>query len=93
MTDRAEQNGIVFSEIFHTAVGQGLARAFIAFAAKVVLCQIDFKAKLISHGIEHLDRFDCDFRPGAVPGHDCNIITLTHVYPFLDQIVRSFVVC
>ena len=81
MADSAQHDGGEFPQFIRGAIGKHLVGLEVAVAAKVVLGEIELKAKLGAGSFNHLDVLSGDLRPRAVAAHDCNVVTIHIFFP------------
>src|SRR5262245_31894796 len=76
MPDRAKVDRLELAQFTHGAIGQNFARLKITVAAEIVVMPVEFEAEFAGGGFAYFERFARDFRAGAVPANDCNIVVV-----------------
>ena len=78
MADRAKQHGIELRKLFLGVSGQSLPGGEVVLAAPVEIFFVGGESELFAGGVENLDRFGDDFRPGTVAGQHCDFVIFRH---------------
>jgi len=77
--DRAEQDGVELAKLIERVGGEGFARLEESVATPIEVGQFECKTFEFGNGFENFDSFGSDFRAGAVPANDSDIVSLGHL--------------